>query len=166
MVIYEENHSFDNLYGGWEGVTGCANAPGDHTIQVGQTVPHVAYHCLMQNDINLTSPPLSADCTDTTTATTFTSHFFNAPFSIEEFIPKDARTCPQPGVFAPNGLTPDPANLSGGCTRDIVHRFYSATGGLPGRGNRFSLDHLSSRDAQVNDLSGVFSAKQYEAAGP
>ena len=24
VVIYEENHSFDNLYGGWEGVTGVA----------------------------------------------------------------------------------------------------------------------------------------------
>ena len=22
VVIYEENHSFDNLYGGWEGVNG------------------------------------------------------------------------------------------------------------------------------------------------
>ena len=26
VVIYEENHSFDNLYGGWEGVNGRANA--------------------------------------------------------------------------------------------------------------------------------------------
>src|SRR5258705_515621 len=26
VVIYEENHSFDNLYGGWEGVNGLANA--------------------------------------------------------------------------------------------------------------------------------------------
>src|SRR5881275_1404921 len=54
----------------------------------------------------------------------FTSHFSNAPFSIEAYIPKDARTCPQPGVFAPHGLTPSPANLPGGCTEDIVHRFY------------------------------------------
>src|SRR2546423_1368674 len=48
----------------------------------------------------------------------------NAPFSIEAYIPKAARTCPQPGVFAPNGLRPSPNNLPGGCTRDIVHRFY------------------------------------------
>ncbi|HEY8726178.1 MAG TPA: alkaline phosphatase family protein, partial [Gaiellaceae bacterium] len=95
-----------------------------HTLQVGQAVPHVAYQCLLQNDVNLTSPPLSVACTDTTTATTFTSHFVNAPFSIEQYIPKDARTCPQPGVFAPSGLLPSPANLPGGCTRDIVHRFY------------------------------------------
>src|SRR6266576_4922444 len=122
VVIYEENHSFDNLYGTWEGVNGRSNAPSAKTLQVGQTTG--AYTCLMQNDVNLTSPPLAADCTDATTATPFTSHFPNAPFSIEAYIPKDARTCPQPGVFAPHGLTPSPANLPGGCTRDIVHRFY------------------------------------------
>src|SRR5437868_2848376 len=122
VVIYEENHSFDNLYGTWEGVNGRSSAPPAKTLQVGQTTG--AYTCLMQNDVNLTSPPLAADCTDATTATPFTSHFPNAPFSIEAYIPKDARTCPQPGVFAPFGLTPSPANLPGGCTRDIVHRFY------------------------------------------
>jgi acid phosphatase len=123
VVIYEENHSFDNLYGNWEGVNGRANADAAHTLQVGQLTG--AYNCLLQNDVNLTAPnPLSADCTDTTTATPFVSHFTNNPFSIEASIPKDARTCPQPGVFAPNGLTPSPSNLPGGCTRDIVHRFY------------------------------------------
>ena len=122
VVIYEENHSFDNLYGNWEGVNGRANADASHTVQMGQR--GTPYTCLLQNDVNLTSPPLPADCTDNTTGTTFTSHFTNAPFSIEAYIPKDARTCPQPGVFAPNGLAPSPSNLPGGCTRDIVHRFY------------------------------------------
>jgi len=122
VVIYEENHSFDNLYGGWEAVNGRANADAAHTTQIGQA--GAPYHCLLQNDVNLTSPPLAADCTDATTSTTFTSHFLNTPFSIEQYIPKDARTCPQPGVFAPNGLPPSNANLPGGCTRDIVHRFY------------------------------------------
>jgi acid phosphatase len=120
VVIYEENHSFDNLYGGWEGVNGLANADALHTTQIGQA--GAAYQCLLQNDVNLTSPPLSATCTNTTPP--FASHFVNAPFSIEQSIPKDARTCPQPGVFAPNGLLPNPGNLPGGCTRDIVHRFY------------------------------------------
>jgi phospholipase C len=122
VVIYEENHSFDNLYGGWEGVNGRANADAAHTIQIGQG--GVPYTCLLQNDVNLTSPPLPADCADTTTATPFASHFTNAPFSIEAYIPASARTCPQPGVFAPIGLKPSPGNLPGGCTRDIVHRFY------------------------------------------
>ncbi|MDQ6713788.1 MAG: hypothetical protein M3Z28_11465, partial [Candidatus Dormibacteraeota bacterium] len=35
VVIYEENHSFDNLYGGWEGVNGLrAGARG--SIQINQ----------------------------------------------------------------------------------------------------------------------------------
>src|SRR6185312_573582 len=97
VVIYEENHSFDNLYGGWEGVNGLANATAAQKTQLGQA--GVAYACLMQNDVNLTSPPLPADCTDTTTGATFTSHFTNQPFSIEAYLPADARTCPQPGVF-------------------------------------------------------------------
>ena len=88
VVIYEENHSFDNLYGGWEGVNGRASADAAHTIQIGQG--GVAYHCLLQNDANLASQP--ADCPDSTTGTTFTSHFTNAPFSIEAFIPKTAKT--------------------------------------------------------------------------
>ena len=121
VVIYEENHSFDNLYGTWEGVNGLANADAAHTTQVDQS--GAVYQCLLQNDVNLTSPPLSGTCTNTTPP--FASHFTNNPFSIEAFIPRDARTCPQPGVFAPNGLPPSPSNLPGGCTRDIVHRFYS-----------------------------------------
>jgi phospholipase C len=125
VVIYEENHSFDNLYGAWEGVNGRANADPAHTLQIKQN--GTTYSCLLQNDVNLSSPPLSATCADTTGTpanTAFTSHFTNSPFSIEAYIPKDARTCPQPGVFAPHGLTPSPANLPGGCTEDIVHRFY------------------------------------------
>src|SRR5437588_1166846 len=84
VVIYEENHSFDNLYGGWEGVNGRANADAAHTTQVDQA--GTPYTCLLQNDVNLTSPPLPADCTDTTTATTFTSHFTNTWFTIDDFI--------------------------------------------------------------------------------
>jgi acid phosphatase len=137
VVIYEENHSFDNLYGGWEGVNGRFDAPAAKTIQIGQG--GAPYTCLLQNDVNLTSPPLPADCTDTTTPTTFSSHFTNTPFSIEQYIPKDARTCPQPGVFAPNGLPPSPSNLPGGCTKDIVHRFYQEQYQLnDGQQNRYT----------------------------
>jgi acid phosphatase len=119
VVIYEENHSFDNLYGGWEGVNGRSAAT--NSVQVGQF--GTAYHCLLQNDVNLTSPPLPADCADATTATPFASHFPNAPFSIEAYIPSTAKTCPPPGAFAPNGFK-DGTGDPGGCTRDIVHRFY------------------------------------------
>ncbi len=122
VVIYEDNHSFENLYGGWVGVNGLANADPAHTVQIGQG--GAPYTCLLQNDVNLTSPPLTASCADTTTATPFSSAFTSNPFSIEGYIPAIAQTCPQPGVFAPTGLTPSAANLPGGCTRDIVHRFY------------------------------------------
>ena len=33
VVIYEENHSFDNLYGGWEGVNGLSKADAAHSGQ-------------------------------------------------------------------------------------------------------------------------------------
>jgi phospholipase C len=123
VVIYEENHSFDNLYGGWEGVNGRANADAAHTAQVNQA--GTPFTCLKQLDVNLTSPsPLPTSCTDSTTATTFVSAFTNMPFKIDTYLPPTALTCPQPGVFAPNGLLPNAANLPGGCTRDIVHRFY------------------------------------------
>src|SRR2546422_549981 len=78
VVIYQENHSFDNLYGGWEGVNGRASADSKHTVQVGQA--GAPYACLLQNDFSLTSPPLPADCFDATTGTMFASHFPNAPF--------------------------------------------------------------------------------------
>ena len=60
VVIYEENHSFDNLYGGWEGVNGRANATAAETTQVDQQ--GVPYACLKQNDVNLTGLPVT--CTD------------------------------------------------------------------------------------------------------
>jgi acid phosphatase len=77
----------------------------------------------LQNDVNLTSPPLSATCTDTT-GTTFNSAFKNQPFKIDDYIAPTDTTCPPPGVFAPNGLVKG-TGLAGGCTRDIVHRYYS-----------------------------------------
>jgi acid phosphatase len=138
VVVYEENHSFDNLYGGWEGVNGRAGADAAQTTQVNQA--GTAFTCLKQLDVNLTSPPLTASCNDATTATPFASAFTNAPFNIDKFIPATARTCPQPGQFAPNGLLPNAANLPGGCTRDIVHRFYQEQYQLNGgKQNRYTV---------------------------
>src|SRR2546423_3513247 len=98
VVIYEETHSFDNLYGTWEGVNGRSNASAAKTLQIKQN--GAVFACLLQDDVNLTSPtPLATTCTDTTgtvpaaTSTPFNSHFTNSPFSIEAYIPKDARTC-------------------------------------------------------------------------
>ena len=128
VVIYEENHSFDNLFGGWEGVNGLANADAAHTKQVNQAGN--LYACLKQNDVNLASPPLlPTTCTDMTPGTRAArsrAHFPNAPFKIDDYIAPTDVTCPKPTVFGPaNGLPKnDPAALPGGCTRDLVHRYY------------------------------------------
>ncbi|MEO3939278.1 alkaline phosphatase family protein [Dermatophilaceae bacterium Soc4.6] len=85
VVIYEENHSFDNLYGNWRDVRGIPveglnQAVGANTTQVSQDGR--AYGCLLQNDVNLTTPPLSSKCAQgsssgSTAGTTFDSHFVN-----------------------------------------------------------------------------------------
>src|SRR5260370_18417807 len=135
-VIYEENHSFDNLYGAWEGVNGRANAEPAQTIPVGQG--GVPYSCLRQNEGNLASPQLPATCTDTTTGMSFSSAFSDQPFSIQAYIPASAQTCPPPGVsFTGGSSLPNPNNLPGGCTRAIVHTLYQVqyhlTNGQPNR---------------------------------
>jgi acid phosphatase len=137
VVVYQENHSFDNLYGRWEGVRGLRDAPRSRTVQVDQA--GVPYQCLLQNDVNLTSPPLSVRCTGTTpTGTAFSSHFRNRPFTIDDYIAPSDTTCPVPGgPPTPNGV-PKGSGLPGGCTRDLVHRFYQEQYQLnDGRQNRY-----------------------------
>src|SRR4051794_31832178 len=93
VVIYEENHSFDNLYGGWEGVRGRNRADRAHTRQVDQNGN--PYTCLFQNDANLTSPPLSTVCSSVTPrGVAFDSHFRNTWFSIDDYIHPQDITCP------------------------------------------------------------------------
>ncbi|HXJ66926.1 MAG TPA: alkaline phosphatase family protein [Actinomycetota bacterium] len=124
VVIYEENHSFDNLYGMWPGVNGLRNTPTSRTAQINQAGKR--YDCLLQDDANLASPPLTATCTDSTTPTTFQSHFGNAPFRIDSYIAPTDTTCPPTPSVAfthPNGWV-NGTGSPGGCTRDIVHRFY------------------------------------------
>jgi acid phosphatase len=122
VVIYEENHSFDNLFGSWEGVNGLSNAPAAKKTQVNEA--GTPYTCLLQDDVNLAALP--SRCTDSTTGTTFTSHFTNNPFTIDEFIKPADTTCPpNPNVAfsSPNGFL-NGTGSPGGCTRDIVHEFY------------------------------------------
>jgi len=158
VVIYEENHSFDNLYGLWgrvgrqrvEGLTrGSAG-----TTQVDQTGAPIT--CLLQNDANLvpttatvtwldgsTHPGLlSPRCSGTTPrGVAFDSHFTSSkPFSINTYIRAEDKTCAPPTAFAANGVEKtDPRGLPGGCTRDLVHRFYQEQYQLNGgRQNRYS----------------------------
>ena len=149
VVIYEENHSFDNLYGTWGEVNGqhaagLADADTAHTTQLSQV--GLPYTCLKQADVNLDSdatgsslPKLSQCNPETVTfpdgsTTQYTSHFLNAPFSIDAYIPADATTCPRPnqefsfpagirnGAVQADGVAT--VRLPGGCTRDLVHKFY------------------------------------------
>src|SRR3982750_1496356 len=114
VVIYEENHSFDNLYGSWEGVNGLANADAAHTTQVDQNGN--AYTCLRQNDVNLAV--IAPTCSDA--AHNFASAFTNKWFTIAPLIPPTATTCPSPvqAFTFPNGL-PMGSGRPGGCTRDL-----------------------------------------------
>ena len=82
VVIYQENHSFDNLYGGW------GKVGGKRIVGLPQATPATwtqraqdgtAYNCLRQNDVNLTSPPLSVACHDADHGTP-DSHFSNRSF--------------------------------------------------------------------------------------
>ncbi|MDX6216518.1 MAG: hypothetical protein QOG99_2102 [Frankiales bacterium] len=142
VVIYEENHSFDNLYGLWgavgkKTVNGLgATASGTQVDQTGAPIG-----CLLQSDANLVPttsqvtwldgtkhPGLqSVGCSSTTPrGTAFDSHFTSStPFPITDFVKAGDATCAPPTKFAANGVeNGDPQGLPGGCTRDIVHRFY------------------------------------------
>jgi phospholipase C len=154
VVIYEENHSFDNLYGGWEGVNGLANADAAQTSQIGQG--GAPYTCLLQNDVNLTSPPLSGDCTDTTTGTPFTSHFTNTWFTIDNFIKPSDTTCPQPFMeFSRSNGWANGSGTSGGCTRDLVHRFYQEQYQL----NHGQQNHYTTGSDAIGLTQGVYDTR-------
>jgi acid phosphatase len=132
VVIYQENHSFDNLYGTWPRVDGLRRARPSRTIQVAQD--GTPYRCLLQTDVNLQSPPLPADCANPAPA--FSSHFPNAPFLVDDYLRPEDKTCPLPPGTNP---TPKGEGTPGGCTRDLVHRFYQEQYQLNGgRQNRYA----------------------------
>ena len=142
VVIYEENHSFDNLYGSWgpvngEPVTGLAAVKQLNTTQITQDGD--AYGCLLQNDVNLSSPtPVPSTCVDKAHQVP-ASGFANTRFTIDDHIKATDKTCAPEGTSAPpNGVPRDSAgSVAGGCTRDLVHRFYQEqyqlNGGLQNR---------------------------------
>jgi acid phosphatase len=98
VVIYEENHSFDNLYGLWPGAEGLSSPISTTPRQTQVDQAGEPYGCLAQNDPHLTSPtPLPAICTD---PRGFGSHFRNELFAIDAYVSLDQKT------------------------EDLVHRFY------------------------------------------
>ena len=159
VVIYQENHSFDNIYGNWgrvggQRVDGIRTAPRSRTVQRAQDGSR--YRCLLQNDVNLTSPdPLPTTCSDPARGVP-ASAFRNRPWRIDDYIRPQDTTCPKPGgASAPNGVkkgTGDP----GGCTRDLVHRFYQEQYQLDdGRQDRY----VTGSDA-VGLTMGYYDTKQ------
>ena len=145
VVIYEENHSFDNLFGGWEGVNGRSNATALNTVQIAQNGTN--YTCLLQNDVNLTSPPQPVVCSGADAkGNAFNSNFVNAPFNLDAYIAANATTCPLPSQFAAHGVL-NGSGQPGGCTADLVHRFYQEQYQLNGG--------MQNRYAQGSDAVGL-----------
>jgi acid phosphatase len=130
VVIYQENHSFDNLYGLWgnvggQAVNGLQNATSAQATQI--NADGNPYNCLKMVDPNFSSTnPLLNGCTDNTTATSFKSHFANSPFNINDYVAPSALNCA--------------SSNTGGCTNDLVHRFYQEQFQINGgKQNRYAL---------------------------
>jgi phospholipase C len=129
VVIYEENHSFDNLWGLWPGVNGLnSRSAALRARQVDASPRRNPLPCLFQDDVNLAAPPLDKVCSGTKAdGSSFDSHFRNKPFAINDVLPPPAKTCFPSSPAAPtpptNGVAA-PGGEPGGCTRDLVHRFY------------------------------------------
>src|ERR1700749_3199169 len=74
VVIYLENHSFDNLYGQFSGANGLSNATASNTTQVDAT--GTAYTSL---------PPIPG-------TSAFPTNLANTYFNIDQYIPADQET--------------------------------------------------------------------------
>ena len=145
VVLYMQNNSFNKLFGRWDQVNGdpvdnIAKAPASATTQINQD--GTALGCLLMNDVNLVPDALAgaSTCTDATGEkgglySNYESAFPNAPLLLNDYLPGGAMTCPPPGsdadlvkylqVPADNGVPANsPGAQAGGCTRDLVHRFY------------------------------------------
>ena len=98
VVIYQENHSFDNLYGLWPGAEGLSSPTSATPRQTQVDQAGAPYACLAQKDPHLkSSAPLAETCTD---PRGFGSHFQNELFAIDAYVPLAQKT------------------------EDLVHRFY------------------------------------------
>jgi len=177
VVIYEENHSFDNLYGTWgtvggDRVDGLSQSRRAQRTQVAQD--GTPYRCLLQTDVNLATPPLRDRCADSGHGVP-SSAFTNRPYSIDRYIGPTDKTCPPPTVFAPNGvLKNSPGALPGGCTRDLVHRFYQEQYQLDGgRQDRYvtgsdavglTMGHYDTRSLPIYDYLHSKGAPHYVLA--
>src|SRR5438093_218081 len=77
------------------------------------------------DDVNLQPPAPATPCETAVNGTPYASLFGNTPFRIDDHLQPSDTTCPQPfqEFSRPNGWAKG-QGTPGGCTRDIVHRFY------------------------------------------
>jgi len=190
VVIYEENHSFDNLYGGWDQVGGQPvdgiGAPGyaRHATQVDQHGN--PYRCLLQNDANLVTTRdtvtflngskhpglLAPSCSSTGAAppAPYNSAVRNKPFNLNDYVKPADKTCPPPTASPAHGVRKgDPGGQPGGCTQDLVHRFYQEQYQLNGG----RMNHYTTGSDAVGLTQGYYDTTQlplyrylHRAGGP
>ena len=81
VVIYLENHSFDNLYGSFPGANGLLNAGATATQVDKNGVPYAA----LPQPTNTNVKPVGPDAR-------FPANLPNRPFNIDEFVPLNQKT--------------------------------------------------------------------------
>ena len=125
VVIYEENHSFDNLYGcmGARGRRPCRRAPvraSGHTGRPGRHAIPLPAPERRQPRHAAARPDTCQDPGHGVAASNFTNRTVH-----HRRLHRDRPTprVPPEGVFKPTGVV-NGTGLPGGCTRDQVHRFY------------------------------------------
>ena len=151
VVLFMQNNSFDKLYGRWgkvggEAVDGVANAPASAIRQVNQDGQPI--RCAMMNDVNLAPGGLagSGTCTDKSGVAgglypSYTSPYPMRPFVVDDPLPAGVMTCPAPGQTQINGTVVNSEYaVAGGCTRNLVHEFYTEQYQLNGgKMNRYAV---------------------------
>lgn len=145
VVLFMENHSFDTLYGGWEGVNGRIGTYIPQISQFGQT-----YACLLQDQPGITSPPLPVTCVDHSSVSglTIASAFTNTAFNIASYIP-------QTGVSNCPGGSSGQGGYPGGCTEDLVHRYYQHLYQL----NQGKMDRFVTGSDSIGLVSGYYETR-------
>ena len=128
VVIYEENHSFDNLYGGWEGVNGLAQrrrrAHARRSTRPATPTP-ASSRTTSTSERAARRPaptPRPGRRAARSRATSRTRRSRSTTTSRRPT--RRARRTRCSRSASPNGWLNGHRARPGGCTRDLVHRFY------------------------------------------
>ena len=125
VVIYEENHSFDNLYGGWEGVNGRSEADA-RAHDAGQPGRHAVH----LPDAERRQPDVAAAAADVhrqprpARRSRATSRMRRSRSTTSSRRRTRRARRRRKRSRSPTGCSEGQPGLPGGCTRDLVHGFY------------------------------------------